>query len=114
MYLPVAHVQAEIDIANLKLASVLKRYPDRQLHGINRSARQRTIQRWIEWEQHSCFGQMTIIQSDSFFTKVMLSTVQRLASHLKASIPPSEEEALAYPRQQQRQSVDESAFFQWW
>ena len=80
MYLPVEHVQAEIDIANLKLAAVLKRYPDRQLHGINRSARQGTIQRWIEWEQHSCFGQMTIIQSDSFFTKVMLSTAQRLAS----------------------------------
>ena len=57
--------------------------------------------------------QMTIIQSDSFI-KVMLETAQRLASHLKTSIPPSEEEALAYLRQQQRQSVDKSEFLQWW
>ena len=43
------------------------------------------------------FASMAIIQSDSFI-KVMLETAQRLASHLKTSIPPSEEEALAYLR----------------
>jgi len=55
--------------------------------------------------------QMAIIQSDSVI-KVMLETAQRLASHLKTSIPSSEEEALAYLRQQQRQSVDKSEFLQ--
>ena len=121
-HLSAEHVQAEIDIVNLKLAAVLEHYPDQQLHaiidvryshGINRSARQRIIQQWIEWGQHSCLRQMAIIQSDSFI-KVMLETAQRLASHLKTSIPSSEEEALAYLRQQQRQSVDKSEFLQWW
>ena len=34
MYLLVEYVQAEIDIVNLKLAAVLKRYHERQLHGL--------------------------------------------------------------------------------
>ena len=121
-YLTAEHVQAEIDIVNLKLAAVLEHYPDRQLHaiidtryshGINRSVRENTIQQWIEWGQHPCFGQMAIIQNGGFI-KAMLGAVQRLAPHLKISTHPSEEEALAYIHQQQRQSVDKSKFLQWW
>ena len=121
-YLTAEHVQAEIDIVNLKLAAVLEHYPDRQLHaiidtryshGINRSVRENTIQQWMEWGQHPCFGQMAIIQNGGFI-KAMLGAVQRLAPHLKISTHPSEEEALAYIHQQQRQSVDKSKFLQWW
>ena len=121
-HLSAEHVQAEIDIVNLKLAAVSEHYPDQQLHaiidvryshGINRSARQRIIQQWIEWGQHPCFGRMAIIQSDGFI-KAMLTTVRRLAPRLKISIHPSEEETLAYLRQHRRQSVDRSEFLQWW
>ena len=116
------HMQAEIDIVNLKLAAVLEHYPDRQLHaiidtrysyGIDRSSREKTIQQWIEWGEHPCFGRMAIIQSRSFI-KVILGTLRRLAPRLKISIHPSEEEALVYLRQQLRQSVDKSEFLQLW
>jgi len=121
-HLSAEHVQAEIDIVNLKLAAVLEHYPDRQLHaiidtrysyGIDRSSRETIIQQWIEWGQHPCFGRMAIIQSDNFI-KVILSTLRRLAPRLKISIHSSQEEALVYLRQQQRQSVDKSKFLQLW
>ena len=121
-HLSAEHVQAEIDIVNLKLAAVLEHYPGRQLHAIidaghshsiDRSARERTIQQWIEWGQHPCFGRMAIIDSGGF-VQVILEALGRLAPRLQISIHPSQEEALVYLRQQQRQSVDRSEFLQWW
>ena len=121
-HLSAEHVQAEIGIVNLKLAAVLEHYPGRQLHaiidagyshGIDRSARERTIRQWIEWGQHPCFGRMAIIGSGGF-VQVILEALGRLAPRLQISIHPRQEEALAHLRQQQRQSVDRSEFLQWW
>jgi len=103
-HLSAEHVQAEIDIVNLKLAAVLEHYPDRQLHaiidagyshGIDRSARERTIRQWIEWGQHPCFGRMATINSGGF-VQVILEALGRLAPRLQISIHPSQEEALVY------------------
>lgn len=60
---------------------------------------------------NSCFGQMIIIQSDSF-NQGNAGDGATSGLPFEAQYTPSEEEALACLRQQQRQLVDKSELLQ--
>ena len=84
-----------------------------QQQSISRPAREYFLQQLVKWAKSRRFAGAALI-NPNWFVKQSIRLVGRLQPNLKLSSHLNQQDALAQIRRQQRQSVDQSEFLQWW